>query len=189
MSIGLPYNRSACHTWTPKFPFDMMVVYEDAATRLCAERLFRRLFENLEDEYDFQGHWNSFAELSDPVTHDEAASAAAAADMIMVSLRTGREVPPHADSWVEAWLNRKEDRPSALVALVQERADSPQSIWPVRSYLQTVARLGRMDFFFHSSEMTPELPKSIYAIRQRSEAITPALEESLSPRYASSKMM
>jgi hypothetical protein len=183
MSARLPYER--CYSnWEPKFPFDMVIAYQDPATRTRAERLYASLNEQLETEYDFQSKWWGLHEFASVRLREEAADAAARADMVILALRTGQELPPEANLWIEDWLARKEERVSALVTLMHPTPHAPEEVWPVRSYLQTVARLGRMDFFFHSTETVPDLPYSLVGIRARARAITPVLEESLTPRYA-----
>ncbi len=188
MSARLPYDPSAFPTWDPKFPFDLAIAYQDAPTRERAEQLYQRLFDQLEGEYDFQVNWWRLDELAEASLRDRAADAAARADMIILSLRANHELEPVTNAWIEVWLALKEDRKSALVALIYQPGFAHEAVGSVRDYLQTVARLGRMDFFFHAADWTPELPYSLHAIRERAHTITPALEESLTPRFLVPKL-
>jgi hypothetical protein len=177
------YSSSTPDDCETQSPFGLVVAYQDSATREQAARLCTRLQEQVRGEYNFQSTWWSLEDLADPSLRHEAATSAAHADMIILSLSTGQALPANTNPWIESWVSQKEDRKSALVALINKHPPLPQTVWPVRSYLQTVAHEARMDFFFHAAESTPDLPYSLHAIHQRAELITPVLQESLTPRF------
>lgn len=166
MSTRALYHSSAFQDWNTRCSFELSVVHEDEITRERAAQLQQRLVEQFQREYDFITTWWELQAFADFSVLEAAARAAARADMVILSLETGRELPPNTLRWSEAWLARRTERKGALVALVQHRPESLQSILPVRSYLQTVARLGQMDFFFHSSGSIPDLPFSLHATRE-----------------------
>src|SRR6266581_3823743 len=60
--IGVPH-------WEPKYPFDLVVAYEDLASRKRALQLYDHLAGQLLDEYDFQCAWWKFEHLQDRHLH------------------------------------------------------------------------------------------------------------------------
>ena len=55
--------RSNASQWEPKFPFDLLVAYEDALTRDRALKLYDTLAQQLLNDYDFQCSWWKFDHL------------------------------------------------------------------------------------------------------------------------------
>jgi len=181
MNATLLNPRSGIPQWEPKYPFDLVVAYEDTATRSRAMQLYDHVAQQLLDEYDFQCSWWKFDHLRDPVLHQEAADGAAEANMIILSFEQGKEMLATAKTWIETWLTRKAVSKSALVTLVGEAQEREHYFCPVHLFLQNVARLAKMDFFFHASDSQPDLP--VYSpeiMSQRAQTVTPVLEEILS---------
>ena len=54
-SESSPESSSA--QWEPKFPFDLVIAYEDNPTRDRAMLLYDRIAQQLLDDYDFQCAW------------------------------------------------------------------------------------------------------------------------------------
>jgi len=180
MNATLLNPRIAIPQWEPKYPFDLVVAYEDTATRSRAMQLYDHLAQQLLDEYDFQCSWWKFDHLRDPVLHQEAADTAAEANMIILSFEQGREMPATARTWVETWLARKAVSKSALVTLVGQAQESEHHFCQVHLFLQNAARLAKMDFFFHASDSQPDAPAySPENMTQRAQTVTPVMEEIL----------
>jgi len=181
MNATLLNPRSGIPQWEPKYPFDLVVAYEDTATRSRAMKLYDHVAQQLLDEYDFQCSWWKFDHLRDPVLHQEAADGAAEANMIILSFQQGKEMLATAKTWIGTWLTRKTVSKSALVTLVGEAQEREHHFCPVHLFLQNVARLAKMDFFFHASDSQPDQP--VYSpeiMTQRAQTVTPVLEEILS---------
>src|SRR6266576_1303862 len=142
----LQSQARAAH-WEPKFPFDLVVTYEDEATRARALNLCDHLVRELRDDHDMRQSWWKFSFLYDPRLLERATEAALTANMIIVSLNNGKELSFTARTWIEGWLGQKNGHDSALVALV-DNAPSPRCAdCPMLRYLNGVAHKAGMDFF------------------------------------------
>jgi hypothetical protein len=143
----------ASSLWEPKYPFDLLVAYEDNTTRDRALRLYDHLAQQLLDDYDFQCTWWKLDHLRSSTLRDQASDAAAEANMIILSVREGLELSPNVRTWIESWIGKRDSRKSALVALVGGRNQHDPGASPVVHYLQRVARQGKMDFFAHAFDL------------------------------------
>ena len=155
-------SRHQSPRWEPKYPFDLVVAYEDTATRDQAMQLYDHLAQSLLDDYDFQCSWWRFDHFRAGDLRSQASDAAAEANMIILCLRSGDQIPAQVCSWIEQWLPRKDDRKSALVSLIADVDHPHRDRCPANLYLQNVARLAKMDFFSHSftSERSATLERS-----------------------------
>lgn len=143
-------------SWEPKFPFDLVVAYEDTETRSRALHLYDHLAQQLLDDYDFQCSWWKFDHLASPVLLQEAADSAVDANMVILSIRAHRELPAIHQSWVNEWIRRRHSRKAALVVIIAETNQPERDATASLTYLRNAARIGRMDFFLHGYQ----LPKS-----------------------------
>ncbi len=165
MSARIDSNRTTIANWQAASSFDLTVAFEDFRTQEAAQNLFARLQSQLDSSHEIRSTWWALDDLAIARKREVAAAAAASADMIIVSLRSGREIPATMTAWIESWLASKQERRSSLVALFHGPPASAHALKPAQAYLQSVAWLGRMDFFLHCSDSTPELPASLLANR------------------------
>lgn len=150
---------SSSHShWEPKFPFDLVVSYEDTTTRNYALQLYDHLAQKLLDDYDFQCTWWKFEQLRDPALMEQAADAVVEANMVIIAVRAGKELPLTARNWIEQWVARKDSRKSALVAVIVGVDAHRRETCPAQLYLQKVARTAKMDFFSHTVDLPKEPP-------------------------------
>ena len=136
--------------WEPKFPFDLVVAYEDVQTRNRALHLYDHLAQQLLDDYDFQCSWWKFDHLTDRTLYQQAADAAVEANMVVISLHARSELLPAHQAWLDGWLPRRQNQKSALVALLAGADQHTQEVERLLVYLRRAARLAHMDFFNHS---------------------------------------
>jgi len=168
--------------WEPKYPFDLVVAYEDATTRNRAMQLYDHLAQQLLDDYDFQCSWWKLDHLSNPGICEQAADAAAEANMVIVSVRGDHGLPTVFNRWLEGWLSRRGDQKSALVVLLGDKGQPGDQSRRLQSQLQQVARQARMDFFAHAYDLPePGAPYSAESFPQRAQTVPPVLEEFLEP--------
>src|SRR5204863_6333554 len=78
--------------WQPKYPFDLVVAYEDVATRNRAMQLQDHLSRQLNDDFDFRCAWWNFNHIADPTLREQAIDDATSANMIVISLHSGNEL-------------------------------------------------------------------------------------------------
>jgi hypothetical protein len=165
--------------WEPKFPFDLVVGYEDAVTRERALGLYDHLAQQLLSDYDFQCSWWKFDHLQNPTLRTRAADAAVEANMVILSLRAKPEVSQVHKAWIDDWISRRGRTKAALVALVTGAGEPGLESAPMLAYLQNVARLGRMDFFTHGFETPPKSETPMDSLAKRATTVTPIMHEIL----------
>jgi hypothetical protein len=164
----------------PKFPFDLVVAYEDTATRNRAVQLYDHLAQQLLDDYDFQVSWWKLDHLESPRLYEQAATAAAEANMVIISLRGDQHLPAVFNQWLQSWISRKDSQKSALVVLLGATGQTVTDARQLHAHLQQAARQAKMDFFAHAYELAePDLPYTTASLNRRAEAVTPLLDEIL----------
>ena len=137
-------------TQAHKFPFDLVVAYEDTDTRNRALHLYDHLAQQLLDDSDFKCSWWKFDHLAAAILRREATDAAVNANMIVLSLRARDELSPLQRAWIENWSARRTDRQGALVAMIAGVA-SPETEAPIMlAGLRDAAHRAGMDFFTHA---------------------------------------
>jgi hypothetical protein len=141
----------------PSQPISIAIIYKDAASRDDAEKLCRRLARNLEADFQFCLKWWRFETLGDSRVAEAAATAAASADLVIVSTRAGRDLPRKVKEWMQSCLKNRKPQDAALVALVRMAKDFKRGAMPVLGFLSSIAQLARMDY----------LPEIIYPVAGR----------------------
>jgi hypothetical protein len=169
--------------WEPKFPFDLVVAYQDTDTRDRALHLYDSIAQKLLDDYDFQCAWWRFEHLQTAALMQQATDAAIEANMIILSVHAGKDLPPIARAWIDRWSANKAHNKSALVTLIDLAEPRTAETGQLQAYLQQVARRARMDFFFHAFDLPQE--RQLYTVDtliERAETVTPLLQEILKHR-------
>ena len=169
--------------WEPKFPFDLVVAYEDALTRERALKLYDHLAQQLLNDYDFQCSWWKFDHLQNTTLRSRAADAAVEANMVILSLRARPELSPVQRAWMEDWLPRRDNSKAALVALIAGSGKPENEAAPMLTHLQNAARQGRMDFFTQgydaSQAKQDSLVDQVDQITKRTGVVTPVVHQIL----------
>jgi len=142
----------------PKYPFDLVVAYEDTETRNRALHLYDNVAQKLIDDYDFQCSWWKFDHLADENLCQQAADAAVDANMVILSIRAHDSVPPTHKLWIEDWISRRSPGKAALVVMIAGTNNPERDAAPVLAYLKNAAIRGRMDFLTHAFEEPAQLP-------------------------------
>jgi hypothetical protein len=168
--------------WEPKFPFDLVVAYEDSFTRNRALHLYDHLAQQLLDDYDFQCSWWKFDHLANATLRQQAADAAAEANMIILSVHARPELPSTHRLWMDSWLPRRDNRKAALVALVAGANALQNEAAPMLACLQNAARLSKMDFFTHEFNLPPQDGQRIVASTIPTVRSVPVLDHALEQR-------
>jgi hypothetical protein len=182
-STSTDASASATH-WEPKFPFDLVVAYEDLQTRNRALHLYDHLAQQLLDDYDFQCSWWKFDHLINRTLCQQAADAAVDANMVIISMQARPELLPSHQAWLEEWLPRRPHRKSALVALIAGADERAQEAERMLTYLRRAARLAHMDFFNHSFALS--LPSRDISLPATSAAAAEPLRVTPPPSVSAS---
>lgn len=187
MSKALSHALPKLNQWEPKFPFDLVITYDDAATRRRAMQLYDHLAQQLLEDYDLQCSWWRIEHFHNPVLSEQAAQAAAQASMIILALRGDRPLPPMLKAWLPRWLDRKGDQKSALVVLLCTDDQANADTWHLRNYLRQIAQEARMDFFAHTYPLTlvsDQPAETGETVARRARTSSPLFEEFLEePAY------
>jgi hypothetical protein len=125
---------------------NVTAVYQDMWGREWARELWLRVTQLMGDDAITNTSWN-LMELDRPEIFSEAVSAATLADVLVVSIHAGEQLPPSLCAWINAWLPRRQRQDGALIALLSVVAGQPDGpSKQAEEYLRGVARQGRLDF-------------------------------------------
>src|SRR5262245_18091080 len=89
------------------------IIYEDFATGLRAKEWLDRLCSQVGQEMEFELKLWRFDLLPAPSFQEDAASDAAAADMIILSGHRNDDLPASVRAWMNRWLSLKGDHSTA----------------------------------------------------------------------------
>ena len=126
----------------------VVIAYDNLDVAKRAEAVYDRLARRLRQTFEFQQRLWRFDVLEEDSLRAQAVRDAADADIVIVAMKDGSEVPEAVRRWLESLLRRNSGA-TALVALL----DRPGA--PVQPYLEDVARRGGMDFFAQSGQTSP----------------------------------
>jgi hypothetical protein len=118
MSKSLLDCRQRDSSWDPKCTFNLVVAYDDVATRNRALQLCDRLTKQLLGDFDFKCTWWKFDQLRDATLRERAVDSAAEANMIILSSHANKELPNSVKTWTETWLARKDQGKRTLLTLI-----------------------------------------------------------------------
>ncbi len=151
----------------------VLLLYEDLGTALRAKHSVDLLPGQLGAETRLDTRLWRLDLLGEPLLAEQAAIEAAAADVIILSLHGRNELRAEARDWLSSWLNRKEDRPYALAALLDPEPAQPSRDNPVVAYLKRVAEAAHADLvcgFFNPSIPAPGSSVGRITVRARDSA-------------------
>jgi hypothetical protein len=157
---------------------DLLIAYDSTEARERALILCNHLAQELTQDYDLTCAWCSFDQLQDASEKDGATRAAANAQMIIMSLRDGRQLPPLVQDWMNQWLQLKTKQCSALVALLGRPRVETAAPSFAQAYLEQAAGIAQMDFFCHSYEVQR---RDVPVSRVPAKAVRTAITEDLLP--------
>ncbi len=169
--------------------FNLLVAYEDTATRNIALGLYDKLAQALLDECDFRCTWWKFEHLRHSILQEKAVEAALQASMIILSVRAESELSPLAKKWIETWKPKKAAEKSALVVLLTESGCDNSLPSKMEAALAEVAHSARMDFFCNAINLPPPVAFfSIEDLSKRASTTTPLLEGILQQKSSSHRI-
>ena len=125
-----------------------------------------------------QKTWHDVNSLADPGILVDAARAALAADVIVVSIHAAHELPVELHVWIDTWMPHRRSRVGALTALVGVAESLESQSVRTFEYLQAVAREAQLDFFPHERRRpVPSCAPSIELITEPAGTNAQALQE------------
>jgi hypothetical protein len=132
---------------------EVLLLYEDLGTALRAKYSLDRMLLQLGAEVKMSTRLWRLDLLSQPLLAEQAAIEASAADLIVLSLHSHRQLRAEVRDWLSRWLDHKSDRPCALAALLDVEPTQAGSRNPVLAYLRRVAETAGADLFCGSCQV------------------------------------
>jgi hypothetical protein len=141
-------------TGAPERPLRICVVFDDDVSAQSVEVLIRHVASGCEcDTRSFR-----FDELDRPAPVVAAARSASDSDLLVLAVRDDQMLPSHVKSWLGLCIGlRDEDHEGALVVLIAEAAQTSNPGSSLLEYLETLAVIGRMEFFSRRRSIENEL--------------------------------
>jgi hypothetical protein len=137
--------------------FSVVMAYEDFSTGQRALGIYRRLVSELGHRCLFNSHMWKFNFLKFPKLREMAAEEAMNADMIIISVHGGENLPGEVKTWFEQALDPKKTVPSALVLLFDPGKETEALSVETREYLEELAVEHGVDFFCNPESSEKEL--------------------------------
>jgi hypothetical protein len=132
---------------TPSRPFRIVIIYENVVSAARALRACEILRSEIPQDAVLEINVWKMSGLADFESRTPSASAAARADVVIVSASGSEEQPAHLPIWVDEWLGQSAAAGSALFTLLGDYA-SPGAI-SFASWLREKTTPNGIDFFSH----------------------------------------
>lgn len=127
--------------------FSVVIACEDSSRAPSACEVLELVEQNLNHEGRLFYQWWNFEVLAISSLRELAAAETATADMILVDIQEARELSEIVTDWMNQWLAIRNNRPGALVAVVDTDRKKPDISHGMLLQLKQAAALGHMDFF------------------------------------------
>jgi hypothetical protein len=124
---------------------------EDSATEARVDEFCHGLEKQLGPACELARRIWLLSELRLPQLRTIAATEAAAADLVIVSVHHAETLPPELRSWIDLWLPHRRKQRSLLLALFDPVSSGVSAA--LRAHLEEVARRGRMEFLVQSEDV------------------------------------
>jgi hypothetical protein len=130
---------------------NVVISCQDKVTTLRTCAVLGLLERHLHEAGRLVCRWWDFEILGIHALRELASREAAAADIVMIGIHEGRELPEMVDAWMKRWLELRKDRPGALVALLEPSLEKSNASPGIQLQLRQAAALGHLDYFGNSS--------------------------------------
>jgi uncharacterized protein YcaQ len=136
--------------WKELKRFAVSAACEDSSTSTRADEFCRGLFRELAPSCTIAKEMWLFNQLCVPGLRAIAASEAALAQLIIISVHHAEDLPDGVKSWINQWLGQRKNHSVVLLALFDPVYQGVSS--SMRGYLQDVAKRGGMEFLAKSED-------------------------------------
>jgi hypothetical protein len=150
------------------FIFRITIVHENSITGLQAVGVLKRLAKRLATKlgldispWQFYTRAWKFDWLQNPELWEAAVAMSAEADMIIISTGGHSALPATVRCWIESVLPRRQRRPMALVALLDDRGEASLAALPPARYLRQLARRYGVGFFCNLNDQSKQIELGI----------------------------
>ena len=124
--------------------FNLTIIYESVEEGKRAKRFSDQFIAETPVDRPVKLHLWNFGVLGIPEVRNVAASTAAVADVVILSMSGTVPLPAHAVEWIEMWIWLIDGRRPAVVALF---ADHHRQGAAIRAYLKRNVVSKKLDFF------------------------------------------
>jgi hypothetical protein len=143
-------NARLWERWKGAEQLALMATFEDSTTCTRVKEFCQGLMRDLGERCKVIQHVWVFSTFRMAELQAIAADEAAVADLVVIAARQTHGLPEEVKSWIEKWLQRKGERQTVLVALLQRPYDGvPGPVWV---YLQEVAKRGGLELLVDLGE-------------------------------------
>ena len=125
--------------------FSVVIACEDSTAATSACEVLELVERNLADDERVFYQWWNFEVLAIESLREQAAAEAATADMIIIDVHAG--LPEPVTDWMHQWLDLRNNRPGALVAVLDSDLKKSHLAQETLSQLKQVSEMGHMNFF------------------------------------------
>jgi hypothetical protein len=141
--------NTAFRTTTAENPnLSVAIIYEDFEAGKHARKTYDYLVQVLGHDMHLTSSMWKFDVLAIPKLREIAAKDAAMGDIVIIASHGGDTLPKHVQLWADQWLACR-GHSSALVALFD---CSKERAMPIRTFLETLAQRGQLEFFVQPEE-------------------------------------
>ncbi len=159
---------------------DVLLVYEDFATGLRAREALEHWVHQLEVQADARVNLWRFDLLRDSSDARQAAREAFEADIIVLAAHGQGGLPSWIKTWLQQALASRADRPTALVASLDESARDSAGENPVLTQVEALAQEAGVELFPHfGSSASMQTGLTFAAVSERAHTTSAVLDEIL----------
>ena len=152
----VPADPVAQASTAPGPALTVATIYQDPLTRHWATELWGRVGQLIGDEGACCQSWK-ISDLTDPRVFEDSVRVAAAADVLIISVRDARELPTNLTVWFDALVPRRAGHAGALVALIGVPPQPDAQFGRAHAYLERIARKAGLDYLPRERKL-PEQP-------------------------------
>jgi hypothetical protein len=141
-----------------------VLVYEDLETGTRAKDVCDHLLYQIEVDTEIDLALWRFDMLRDPDVNKRAVSQAAAADIIVLSVHDGSDLPPEVKLWLRRWLeNKPGDGHSVLIVSLDQSSQEQSGETRILASLRTMVESAGVDLIPHYGELKNNIARSAEA--------------------------
>jgi len=153
--------------------FSVVISCEDFAIAPAACEVLELVEQNVKTTGRLFFKWWNFEVLGMKSLRAMAELEAAEADMIIIGTHKGLALPPEVTDWMSRWLALRNDRPGALLAVLDSDVNGPDDSRGILWHLKQLAAFSHMDFLTfqamtvgRDAEVTCRIWEAVRQIRQ-----------------------
>lgn len=155
------------------------VVYDTSEARQDAIGFCDGLVGRFWEQFEFDISWWPLERLESGASVNDAATKAAAADIVVFATENS-QIRPGFQDWIELWLAKREEHEGALVSLASAGPGGETGAPMMPCFLRGVAHRAGMDYLTGIPEcLSDPIPETLESCAERAQQVTALLDEIL----------